>query len=47
MTRFSSDNPDFHRWLTNMVFSMTYEEKGRLDESGRPSLGDRDVSTMP
>jgi type I restriction enzyme, R subunit len=22
-----SDNPDFHRWLTDMVFSMTYEEK--------------------
>jgi type I restriction enzyme, R subunit len=22
-----SDNPDFHRWLTDMVFSMTYEEQ--------------------
>ena len=22
-----SDNPDFHRWLTDMVFSITYEEK--------------------
>jgi type I restriction enzyme R subunit len=22
-----SDNPDFHRWLTDIVFSMTYEEK--------------------
>jgi type I restriction enzyme R subunit len=21
-----SDNPDFHRWLTDMVFSMTYDE---------------------
>jgi type I restriction enzyme R subunit len=20
-----SDNPSFHRWLTDMVFSMTYE----------------------
>src|SRR5262249_44379865 len=24
-----SDNPDFHHWLTDMVFSMTYEDAPR------------------
>jgi type I restriction enzyme R subunit len=31
-----SDNPDFKRWLTDMVFSMTYGEAGR-DLETQPS----------
>jgi type I restriction enzyme R subunit len=25
-----SDNPDFRRWLTDMIFSMTYDEAGTV-----------------
>jgi type I restriction enzyme R subunit len=28
-----SDNPDFHRWMTDPIFSMTYEEGGRSAET--------------